>query len=737
MVETGKGRRKIAVLGGGLGSMTAAWELSHADEDCEITVYQLGWRLGGKGASGRNRRPGMSRRIEEHGIHVFSGLYDNAFRMMRHAYAELGRAPDAPLGTWMDAWKPHNTLVVEELWKGKWLPWVSYAPVNDELPGEDDARLFLDPWDYVGEALSVLRGFLRQARRNPKSAAERRSGDPALPTRGLLGLLFGALGRDAAELLLFIARIAAKLAALIPGLRSLFLFLLRLYVKHVWKTSRDRLDDDETRRHWMLVNFFYGNLAGSIDCDIFRRGVDYLDRYDYREWLAQYIIDDTVDGHRLTLDSPLALSVYDAEFAYVDGRADSLDAANMGAGSVLRTLLRMGLTWKGSLLWEMQAGMGDTVFVPLYEVLKRRGVKFEFFNRVDDVRPGQDGKAAEIDVTVQAELVEPASGYAPLFDVNGLPCWPSEPFWEQLANGEQLQKDEVDFESYDTPGGRKRTLRLGEDFDDVVLGIAIGGLPYCAAGIIEANPRLKAMVDNVRTVRTQAAQFWVRDTSYQLGWQAMGAPVFSCFHQSLLNSWADFTHLASREAWPPGAGKYPLSLQYFCGPMLDDPFYDSPSGPRQQPQYLDETRGDELAKQTARSLLDDGIGWIWPQSVSDPSNPDSRFRDELLIDNRPDKPAESGPFDAQFFRGNVAPTERFVLSLAGTLKYRLYPDESGYENLVLAGDWTRNDFNIGNVEATVMSGMLAANALCGSPKKENIVGLGFLAGDLDQGDRQP
>lgn len=50
--------RKIAVLGGGVGALTTALALSSLpgwQERFEITVYQLGWRLGGKGASGRNR----------------------------------------------------------------------------------------------------------------------------------------------------------------------------------------------------------------------------------------------------------------------------------------------------------------------------------------------------------------------------------------------------------------------------------------------------------------------------------------------------------------------------------------------------------------------------------------------------------------------------------------------------------------------------------------------------------
>ena len=42
---------------------------------------------------------------------------------------------------------------------------------------------------------------------------------------------------------------------------------------------------------------------------------------------------------------------------------------------------------------------------------------------------------------------------------------------------------------------------------------------------------------------------------------------------------------------------------------------------------------------------------------------------------------------------------------------RLAPGASGFENLTLAGDWTRNGLNVGCVEATVMSAELAAAAI--------------------------
>jgi hypothetical protein len=73
-------------------------------------------------------------------------------------------------------------------------------------------------------------------------------------------------------------------------------------------------------------------------------------------------------------------------------------------------------------------------------------------------------------------------------------------------------------------------------------------------------------------------------------------------------------------------------------------------------------------------------------------------------------------FDAQYFRANIEPTERYVCNAANTNQYRLKSDESGFVNLFLAGDWTDNgSLNLGNVESTVISGLQAARALTGYP----------------------
>src|SRR5262245_42522711 len=93
----GAAMQRIAVLGGGMSGLAAVFGITEApnwQDQYDITVYQLGWRLGGKGASGRNAA--REQRIEEHGLHVWGGFYENAFRVMRACYADLARPPGAP-----------------------------------------------------------------------------------------------------------------------------------------------------------------------------------------------------------------------------------------------------------------------------------------------------------------------------------------------------------------------------------------------------------------------------------------------------------------------------------------------------------------------------------------------------------------------------------------------------------------------------------------------------------------
>src|SRR6478752_267690 len=129
-------KKKIAVLGGGAASLFAVWDLVHSDPNAyDITVYQMGWRLGGKGASGRNAKLGY--RIEEHGLHLMFGFYENVFRVIREAY---GEAYAEHKDLWRDFFQTAETEVAMINFldgaKTKWEPWiVPYPNQGNEEPG--------------------------------------------------------------------------------------------------------------------------------------------------------------------------------------------------------------------------------------------------------------------------------------------------------------------------------------------------------------------------------------------------------------------------------------------------------------------------------------------------------------------------------------------------------------------------------------------------------------------------
>src|SRR5262245_35211211 len=148
-MEMHERKQKIAVLGGGMAALTAVFELTSRpgwQDRYEITVHQMGHRLGGKGASGRNAR--HADRIEEHGLHILMGFYHNTFSVLRRCYDELGRAPGTPLATLDDAVKPHQFLVLADKVGERWEPWPLRFP---PIPGKPGilAPAPVDPLGYL------------------------------------------------------------------------------------------------------------------------------------------------------------------------------------------------------------------------------------------------------------------------------------------------------------------------------------------------------------------------------------------------------------------------------------------------------------------------------------------------------------------------------------------------------------------------------------------------------------
>jgi hypothetical protein len=108
-------------------------------------------------------------------------------------------------------------------------------------------------------------------------------------------------------------------------------------------------------------------------------------------------------------------------------------------------------------------------------------------------------------------------------------------------------------------------------------------------------------------------------------------------------------------------------------------------------------------------FLNKNIPPLWP-GAADARMPNS-FQCEILVDQ--DGRTGMQRLDAQFWRANVEPSERYVLSVKNSGKYRIEPGASGFSNLYAVGDWTRNGLDVGCVEAAALSGKLAAQAIKG------------------------
>jgi uncharacterized protein with NAD-binding domain and iron-sulfur cluster len=660
-------RRKVAVLGGGIAALSAAYELTDTPElrqRFDVTVYQAGFRLGGKGASGCNRR--RAHRIEEHGLHVWMGFYDNAFRLMRRCYAELGRAPSEPLAAWHDAFKPHDFIAWEEEVGGGWRHWPGPFKPRPGLPG--DGFEVESPWEYVQALIPRVLGVWYHMKQAPS----------------LKRYVRGALLEAAVVSLNLASRVMAA-----PG--DALLEPLRVLRARLFEALREPLEqDDEARRFWIGTDLVYALTVGMIADRVVTEGFDAIDGYDLRDWLRRH------GASELTLRSGLIRSLYDFVFAYDGG-----DAArpSLGAGTMLRVTLRMLFSYRGSIFYKMQAGMGEAVFAPLYEVLRRRGVRFEFFRRVDHVGLSADGRTIDtLDLAHQATV---ASGdYRPLIDVDGLPCWPTEPLHEQLVEGAELEARGIDLESWWTPWkdvGREQ-LRRGEHFDDVVLGLPVSVLPEVCDELISARDTWRRMVEHVRTVPTQAMQLWLRPRLEGLGW-SHPPPVLTAYAFPF-STWADFSHLLPREGW---TGDVPRSLAYLCGPL---PGHETPP-PKDDHGYPE--RASAEAKRSSLDWLARHAGHLWPEAT-DAQAP--RGLDLSLLCGEGEGAQR---FEGQYWRANVNPSDRYVLAVPGSSRHRLRADASGFDNLWLAGDWVRTGLNLGCIESAVMAGMQAARALSGHP----------------------
>ena len=714
----------IHILGGGPSGLSAAFHLTSPTYNpnwsttYNVVVHQLGWRLGGKGATGRNADAGN--RVEEHGIHLFGNMYANSLHML---YAALcGDGPTPPVDPMPAQFEPSDFQLGNDFFDGTWHGFQGWLPYDGDKPWliSSEVGSFSD---ILTGALNTAKGIFKTLEMpppvpTPATAPHRPvpgppSAQPATPQ-------------------------PATPQTPAPGWSPISIFeamlnSLQTALEHE-AAAEPRGSDSYDRLRWEFVqiDLITACIRGALAADVWQNGIDSLDGVPYRDWLITYGL------HEMTMSSGLLQAIPNTCMQYPDG--DATGFPQMSAAAYLTFVLRQ-LVAPGSSAYFFRVSTGETVILPLYQRLLARGVQFDFFSKIVNLVPSTDGtKVATIQRIRQAHVIgSPAATYEPLRTLpGGQQVWPNQPLYEQLVEGARLQQGNIDLESWwaDWPGTRE-DIQLGSG-DAVIVALPPAAqaivCAQAAAAAKDPDKRWQNMLTKVQTSATQALQIWLDKPTSALGWPDLSvtAPNQSTTNRWLgatfanpLSAFADFSRTLASETWPINAA--PQGLIYFCGPLQDEdpvPDFDDHEFPTRQ-----KARVGAGATQFLRQL-----GGLLPNAADASSHvadkgivADVNSLDFSLLHCYHDDAATTGEnrVQQQYFRANIDPNERYTVSAPGTLQYRPSPWQSGYANVILSSDAVFTGFNIGSFEGAVMSGMLASYAATGSPKTSAIYGYGF------------
>ena len=349
-------RTRVVILGGGMAGLAAAWRLSEpgwTDRHESITVYQRGHRLGGKGASSRSAND----RIEEHGLHIWLGYYENAFRLLRACYDELDRPrtdPEAIIREWTDALKPSVDVGLQDIQDGAWHTWLGDFSPNDLIPGEPaPAARSMTVQEFVGRAYHLLVDYQLSLDGFGERFAPHFSTSPNPETDRT-----ESLGRLALGTLVEMLRLmsAASGHAGLP--------ILMPQVDEALSRIRDVVmglatDNPRRRRTWHLISIVAATVRGIVADGLLLNpgGFNAINDEDYRSWILRH------GCAQEAARSTLIRGLYDLVFAHADGDPNK---PGFGAGLGVFLSAKTFFDYKGAIFWKMQAGMGDVVFCSPY-----------------------------------------------------------------------------------------------------------------------------------------------------------------------------------------------------------------------------------------------------------------------------------------------------------------------------------------------------------------------------------
>ena len=705
-------RKKVAILGGGPAGLAAMMDLSRYPERYELSLYQMGWRLGGTCASGRGfssplagERPGATwQRSHEHGLHMALGFYENFFDLLRQSYDTLDRSEEWALRTWTDAMAPRNSFTLAERpWRGSrdWFDLSLHLPTNNLVPGSRarHAEASQGRPDLLRGVLRFVESLLAVAARMPLRPLE--GVGQKLDLSLLRGTLAQLLDRGPAWM-----QDAGQFVASLR--RDLQRELLPLH-EQLDAPAASRLDTARwpfTSELAMLevgLRFVVG--VGTLLRQ--GKGFDALNEIEFSDWLDRALAFPMLPWTR---SSAFLRACYVLPFAYDQGNTKR---PRLAAGPGVRALLRILADYAGSVAYDFRAGMGECVIVPFYQTILRRApdARFEFFSRVRALRTA-DGRITEIHIGRQATTHE-RRPYRPLVTVSRMECFPTEPLYAQLEQAESLRRGGelseggFDLESSwsEWPDVETEVLQLGRDFDVVVLAMPPPAAKEVTTDLAAQSPVWADMLEHVTGVPTVAAQLWLTETLEDLGWSprrgAEGPPlILGCAPP--LQAAAEMSELIQHEPWS-SLEPAPKSLLYLCDAMTS-----SPGAPKcSEPNAAHIASARESARRQTLEWIGESLGHLLPGLLDE----SGRVKWSLLASPVP--ASGKARLEAQYYRANTSLSDLYITTFPGTSRYRLGADPGLFDNLYLAGDWVKNNLEISSLEGAILSGRMAARAILG------------------------
>ena len=431
---------------------------------------------------------------------------------------------------------------------------------------------------------------------------------------------------------------------------------------------------------------------------------------NFWEWIAKH--STVPEGTFVTNGSCWMQSAYDSSFAYEQGDTTSprtaekplLGRPTMGTGTVLRGALRLGLGYKGAMAWKFQTGCGEALVAPLYEVLRRRGVKFEFFSKVEHLGVATTTARHRHHPDSAAGRSRPSA--------EGLPAAHRRQRCALLAGRAALGSDRQ----------RRRGSRNGSRIGLDSVAAASSPAPFAAASISitccwrSPSGRCRRFAANSSRRARPGKPWWTRSRRCGRRRSAVGQ---SGSRKPRLDGSKRARGYRRRADGHVGRhGSVHRSRNVAGGRhsegrlvlLLRDAGRSKPAlvaGRRLSGTQLDAVRETSINFLTI-SRHSSGRAHIHRTGSTGGCSSRQLAR----------------PVTRAAGRTVCARRHRRLGSLralpARQRRHRLKPGESGFRNLTLAGDWTENTINAGCMEATVMSGLAASRAIAGYP--ERIVG---------------